>query len=89
MSEMIDLQQALVADHITGLEREGAALRAERFRDHVREHAASPHEAAAHPIDLPGRRIRVGRWLVAVGKAIAGPARPADPCRDEGMPHAA
>ena len=88
MSEMIDLKQALVADHITGLEREGAALRAERFRDHVREHATAPHEAAGHPIDLPGRRVRLGRWLVSVGEAIAGPA---DPCRDgnERMPHAA
>lgn len=88
MSEMIDLQQALVADHITGLEREGAALRAERFRDHLRQHATAPHEAAAHPIDLPGRRVRLGRWFVAVGEALAGPA---DPCRDggDGMPRAA
>lgn len=74
---MIEIQQAAVADHIAELAREGAALRAERSRDHMREHAAAPDEALTHPADLPPRRVRIGRWLVAVGEAIAGRARPA------------
>src|SRR4051794_8234791 len=62
VSDMIDLQRALVADHIQGLEREGAALRAERLRDHRRA------------TDLPGVRVRLGQWLVGVGQSIAGSA---------------
>ncbi|MBA2720891.1 MAG: hypothetical protein H0U52_16865 [Chloroflexi bacterium] len=77
MTDMIDLQQAAVADHIAELIREGEALRAERTRDHLRQHGAATDEALAHPIDLPSRRVRLGRWLVAFGEAIAGPARPA------------
>lgn len=81
VTDMIDLQGALVADHIAGLEREGAAIRAERERDHVREHAAAGTEPFDHPADLPSRRVRLGRWMVAVGQAIAGP-RPMTPVRD-------
>lgn len=73
---MIDLQRAAVADHIADLAREAAALRAERSRDHLREHAAAPDEAHGHPADFPPRRVRLGLWLVAVGEAIAGPSRP-------------
>lgn len=64
---MIDLQQALVADRIATLQREGAALRAERTRACL--------EGA-----LPSRRVRLGRWLVNLGETISGapaPARPA------------
>ena len=76
MTEMIDLQRALVADHIAGLEREGGAIRAERERDHVREHAAAGTDATDHPADLLPRRVRLGRWLVAFGEAIAGSTMP-------------
>ncbi len=72
---MIDLQQALVADHIASLEREGSAIRAERELDHVRAHDVAGTDAD-HPADLPSRRIRLGHWLVAVGEAIAGSTRP-------------
>jgi len=77
---MIDLQQALVADHIAGLEREGAALRAERARTVV--HARTVLEpASTEPIPLPvvsagSLRVRLGRWLVAVGTALAGTTEP-------------
>jgi hypothetical protein len=79
VSDMIDLQQALVADHIAGLEREGAALRAERARDEAQTREIAP--AATEPVPLPivptaSPRIRVGRWLVAIGTAIAGTAEP-------------
>lgn len=90
---MIDLQKALVADHIADLERERAALRAERERDHLRGHFATGTEPVDDPIDHVADalrfRARIGRWLVAVGQAIAGPAtgqtgraRGDDPCAD-------
>ena len=74
MTDMIDLQRAIVADHIADLEREGAALRAERDRDH---RAHDGLAASAQPAHRPPRRVRIGRWLVAVGQAIAGPSAPA------------
>jgi hypothetical protein len=76
---MIELQQAAVADHNADLAREAAALRAERARDHLREHAEQPDEALSHPADLPTRRVRLGRWLVGLGRAIAGPVDSAEP----------
>ena len=57
---MIDLQQFLVADHIAQLDDEAAALRAERRRQPGRRAGVST------------RRIRLGRWLVGIGRAIAG-----------------
>ena len=76
MRDITNIQEAFVADHIAGLWREGSALRAERERDHVREHAAAGTIATDHPDDLPSRRVRLGRWLVAFGEAIAGSTRP-------------
>src|SRR5215210_3529438 len=67
VSDMIEIQQALVADHIATLEREAAALRAERLRDHA---------ALAVAADHPSRRARLGRWLVAVGESISGTTTP-------------
>jgi hypothetical protein len=67
VSHMIDLQQALVADRIETLQREGAALRAERTR---RRTDGAP----------PSLRVRLGRWLVSLGETISGtpaPSRPA------------
>src|SRR3954464_12276693 len=75
VTDMIDLQQALVADHIADLEREGAALRAERAE---RGHRAETRDHAAAPRELPhaSRRVRLGRWLVAFGESISGPSAP-------------
>src|SRR4051794_24134329 len=66
-------QRAFVADHIADLEREAAALRAERARDHDREEHA-PHARGTAVRAAPSRRVRIGLWLVAVGRAIAGDA---------------
>jgi hypothetical protein len=66
VSHMIDLQQALVADRIATLQREGAALRAERTR-----HRADDA--------LPSRRVRIGRWLVSLGETISGAPAPDRP----------
>ncbi|HEX5823704.1 MAG TPA: hypothetical protein VFY18_04515 [Candidatus Limnocylindrales bacterium] len=72
---MEQLQQALVADHIHGLERDAAALRAERARD-LR---AAPRETGTGP------RRRLGRWLIAVGVAIAGRSGEAAPDASDPM----
>jgi len=97
MRDMTTIQEALVAAHIADLQREAAALRAERDRDHLREHAAARANADDHLADPPARRVRIGRWLMAFGEAIAGskrlagdtsrarsaePARNDDPCGD-------
>jgi hypothetical protein len=69
---MEDLQQIMVGDHIDDLYREGDALRAERLE---RDHSPGPHGVR---LDVPTRsgrspaRVRVGRWLIGVGSAVAG-----------------
>ncbi|HLO36327.1 MAG TPA: hypothetical protein VK194_09605, partial [Candidatus Deferrimicrobium sp.] len=68
MIQMLDIQRASVADHIAGLEREAAALRSERERDHRRGHIVARTDATDHPPDVASRRVRLGRWLVAVGE---------------------
>jgi hypothetical protein len=70
VNDMNELQQALVADHISSLEHEGALLRAERRRDLAR----SADEAGAGR----GSRARLGHWLVSIGEAIAGPTADCD-----------
>jgi hypothetical protein len=60
----------LVQDHIDGLLREGDALRAERQEA---DRHASIDRSPAHPVrDRIAPRVRLGRWLVSVGSAIAG-----------------
>ena len=76
MRNMTTIQEALVAAHIADLQREAAPLRAERDRDHSREHAAAGTHPNSDPARLPTRRVRIGRRLVAFGEAIAGTARP-------------
>jgi hypothetical protein len=80
MRDITTIQEALVAAHIADLQREAAALRAERDRDHLRGHAAaranSNANANGHVADLSSRRVRIGRRLVAFGEVIAGTARP-------------
>jgi len=70
------IQEALVAARIADLRREAAALHAERERDHLRGHAATVADPTDRIADLPSRRVRIGRRLVALGEAIAGTARP-------------
>ena len=72
MRDISNLQQVFVADHIAALRREGDALRAERQRDHRLEHQGQ--DEIDHRADLPSRRVRLGRWLVAFGQALAGSA---------------
>ena len=79
VTEMIDLQRMLVNEHIARIEREFDAVHAERERD--RERDAARHRTGAESV-----RVRVGRWLVGVGEALAGPAAP---CDDDVLPNAA
>jgi hypothetical protein len=75
---MTDIQQALVADHIATLAREASALRAEReLLLASRARAADRGGAGAGTdtalaSDITSPRVRIGRWLVAVGEVVAG-----------------
>ena len=80
VDDMIDLQKALVAAHIAGLEHEAAALRAERARADTRAHE-EPEPARTELVPLAvvtagSPRVRLGRWLVSIGTAIAGTTEP-------------
>jgi hypothetical protein len=72
MTEMEEMQQILVHEHIHELQHEAMALRAERARDA----RATPRGTGSGP------RGRVGRWLIGVGEAIAG--QPADSVAEAG-----
>jgi hypothetical protein len=77
---MIEIQKVFVDDHIAGIQHAADTLRAERERDRAR--AAERARAASETV-----RVRVGRWLVAVGEAIGGPGTASDD--DSAIPHAA
>jgi hypothetical protein len=78
---MVIHNHELVREHIDDLLREAAVLRAERLEA---EHRAAMGRAQAHRATatrvrtrvLRPARVRLGRWLVAVGWAVAG--SPAD-----------
>ena len=70
LGEMNMMNQELVTDRIEDLMREGEALRAERFEADHRSLASRPVPTRAGP--LRPARIRLGRWLVGVGWAVAG-----------------
>ena len=79
MSDMTNIQtsiqEALAAARIADLRREAAALHAEHERDLVRGRAAIGADRNDHLADLPSRRVRIGRWVVAFGEAVAGSTR--------------
>ncbi len=60
---MQDQQMIIVNEHINDLRREAEARRgARRMRHRTRDG------------DGEGARVRIGRWLIGVGLAVAGPA---------------
>jgi hypothetical protein len=63
-------QDLRVKDHIDSLLREGDAFRA--GREEAERRASSAHSVAAQEGNRPPARVRLGRWLVGVGAAIAG-----------------
>jgi hypothetical protein len=76
---MNEVQQAIVREHISDLFRDGEALRAERW---IRSKERAFHEDVGRT-GRPGgnhyhnghrpMRVRLGRWLIGVGAAVAGP----------------
>ena len=71
MTLMTDLQRTFVRDRIADLQREAAALRAERVRD-LGGHAAAGADPTVRSATLTPGRVRLGRLLVAIGQRIAG-----------------
>ena len=66
------MNHEVVRDHIDGLLREADARRAEREEGAHRSIAGPPSAAGNGNVRLA--RVRLGRWLVGVGSAIAGSA---------------
>ena len=81
VEDMVIHNHELVREHIDDLLREGATLRAERVEAEYRSSGAGaitggPTTALAGAGGLRLVRVRLGRWLIAVGWAVAG--SPAD-----------
>jgi hypothetical protein len=81
VEDMVIHNHELVREHIDDLLREGAVLRAERVEAEHRSSIASASGGSSSPTQAGARvlrpaRVRLGRWLVAVGWAVAG--SPAD-----------
>ncbi|MFL5726390.1 MAG: hypothetical protein ACJ765_01050 [Chloroflexota bacterium] len=67
-----NLHQNLVDDHISALRHEGERLRAERLAREQRTTQAGPAVAGGRAGDHRPARVRLGRWLIDVGTAVAG-----------------
>ena len=77
VEERVMHNHELVREHTDDLLREGAILRAERVEARHRSSiasatAGSPSFTQAGAGVLRPARVRLGRWLVAVGWAVAG-----------------
>lgn len=77
VEDMVIHNHELVREHIDDLLREGAMLRAERVEAEYRSTIALAAAGSSSPARvgagvLRPARVRLGRWLVAVGWAVAG-----------------
>jgi hypothetical protein len=77
VEERVMHNHELVREHIDDLLREGSILRAERVEAEHRSSIASANATGPSLTQAGGRvlrpaRVRLGRWLVAVGWAVAG-----------------
>ena len=77
VEERVMHNHELVREHIDDLLREGAILRAERAEAEYRSSGAGAIAGGSSPTQAGARvlrpaRVRLGRWLVAVGWAVAG-----------------
>jgi hypothetical protein len=77
VEERVMHNHELVREHIDDLLREGAKLRAERVEAEYRSSGAFATAGSSSPTRACARvlrpvRLRLGRWLVAVGWAVAG-----------------
>jgi hypothetical protein len=87
VEDMVIHNHELVREHIDDLLREGAVLRAERVEAErrssmVRAVAGRPRPTRAGAGVLRPARLRIGRWLVAVGWAVAGCAGDSHPASE-------
>ena len=67
-----NLQQTEIDEHISALRHEGDRLRAERLARERGTTQAGPAVAGGRAGDHPPARVRLGRWLIDVGTAVAG-----------------
>lgn len=67
---MYDLRQIVVNEHLNDLRREAEERRMERTMRH------RPRDGESEIARAPAR-VRLGHWLIGVGKSVAGSA--ADP----------
>jgi hypothetical protein len=77
VEERVMHNHELVREHIDDLLREGAILRAERVEAEYRSSGAGAITGGPSPTQVRTRflrlaRVRLGRWLVGVGWAVAG-----------------
>ena len=70
-----NLHQNQVDEHISALRHEGDRLRAERLARERATTQAGPAVAGGRAGDHPPARVRLGRWLIDVGTAVAGTSR--------------
>ena len=69
---MDDLQRYHLDARLNDLHREGARLRAERLAAERATTDAGSAVAGGRAGDHPPARVRLGRWLMGVGSAVAG-----------------
>lgn len=72
---MDELQRYQLNERLTALRHEGDRLRAERFASESGTTQAGPAVAGGRAGDHPPARVRLGRWLIDVGEAVAGTSR--------------
>jgi hypothetical protein len=66
---MEDLRRIIVNEHIADLHRDADALRLTRRVPH---HTRDGDPACAEVLDGRPARVRLGRWLIGLGTAVAG-----------------
>jgi hypothetical protein len=70
-TKMIDIQKVLVADHIQQLERDATPQAGRRRAPRAFTRAT---EVTGRSVAGASVRVRLGRWVVGIGEAIAGPS---------------
>ena len=85
-TKMIDIQKVLVADHIQQLERDATPQAGRRRAPRAFTRATEVTRRSMGPASV---RVRLGRWVVGVGEAIAGPSVVVSDDARTSMPNAA
>ena len=85
-TKMIDIQKVLVADHIQQLERDATPQAGRRRAPRAFTHAT---DVTGRSVGGPSVRVRLGRWVVGIGEAIAGSSVVPGDDAPKSMPNAA